>query len=483
MSPQEKSLTRSSQVRRSLDHPILDSDGHHVEYQPAVFDVLARVGGTAMVDRYKKWVEENSLFAWYGMTPEERTDNRVVRPPWWGIPMKDARDRATVIFPKLLHERMDELGLDFSVIYPTWGLMVGNVGDEEIRRAACRAMNIYSAEVFAPYSDQMTPVAVIPNVTPEEAIEELDFAIGELGLKSIVMNGYVARTIPAAGRLGPAGARHGFWLDTLGLDSAYDYDPLWQRCVELGVNPTFHSGGMGWGSRNSISNYVYNHIGHFGAAGDATCKSLFLAGVTRRFPQLRFAFLEGGVAWACSLYSDLIGHWEKRNLEALENYNPANLDPDAFEALFERYAEPAFLAGAEGLTSATGGLTPHAQTEKVDEYGPCRIETIDDFRALFVEPFFFGCEADDPTTSWAFAERVNPLGAKLKALFSSDIGHWDVPVLADVAWEAQEGVREGLVSEADFRDFVFTNPARFWTAGNPAFFAGTRVEDAVSRLR
>ena len=84
MSPQEKSLTRSSQVRRSLDHPILDSDGHHVEYQPAVFDVLARVGGTAMVDRYKKWVEENSLFAWYGMTPEERTDNRVVRPPWWG---------------------------------------------------------------------------------------------------------------------------------------------------------------------------------------------------------------------------------------------------------------------------------------------------------------------------------------------------------------------------------------------------------------
>ena len=130
--------------------------------------------------------------------------------------MKDARDRATVIFPRLLHERMDELGLDFSVIYPTWGLMVGNVGDEEIRRAACRAMNTYSAEVFAPYADRMTPVAVIPNVTPQEAIEELDFAVGELGLKSIVMNGYVARTIPAAGRLGPAAARHGFWLDALG---------------------------------------------------------------------------------------------------------------------------------------------------------------------------------------------------------------------------------------------------------------------------
>ena len=482
MSQQTTELSRSAEVRRSLDHPVIDSDGHHVEYQPAVFDVLARVGGMAMVDRYKKWVEESSLFAWYGMSQADRLENRVVRPPWWGIPMKDARDRATVIFPKLLHERMDELGLDFSVIYPTWGLMVGNVADEELRRAACRAMNTYSAEVFAPYSDRMTPVAVIPNVTPEEAIDELDFAIGELGLKSVVMNGYVARTIPAVERFGTAASRHAFWLDTFGIDSPFDYDPLWQRCQDLGVNPTFHSGGMGWGSRNSISNYVYNHIGHFAAAGDATCKSLFLGGVTRRFPKLKFAFLEGGVAWACSLYQDLVGHWEKRNPEALENYNPARLDTEAFDAFFARYAEEAFKAGASSLTSVTGGLTAHIQEEKVDEYGPCRIESVEDIRDLFVEPFFFGCEADDPSNAWAFAKHVNPLGARLHALFSSDIGHWDVPVLSDVTWEAHEAVREGILDETDFRDFVFRNPSRFWTAGHPAFLVGRVVEQSVREI-
>jgi hypothetical protein len=37
--------------------------------------------------------------------------------------------------------------------------------------------------------------------------------------------------------------------------------------------------------------------------------------VTRRFPTLKMEFLEGGVGWACGLYSDLIGHWKKRNLE------------------------------------------------------------------------------------------------------------------------------------------------------------------------
>jgi hypothetical protein len=127
-------------------------------------------------------------------------------------------------------------------------------------------------------------------------------------------------------------------------------------------------------------------------------------------------------------------------------------------------------------------VTAHEQKEKVDEYGPCRIESIEDFRALFVDPFYFGCEADDPMNSWAFAGKVNPLGARLKALFSSDIGHWDVPVLADVGWEAHEGVREGVISEADFRDFTFANPARFWGANNPDFFAGTRVESAVRAL-
>ena len=41
MSLHNPALSRSAEIHRSLDHPIIDSDGHHVEYQPAVFDVLA----------------------------------------------------------------------------------------------------------------------------------------------------------------------------------------------------------------------------------------------------------------------------------------------------------------------------------------------------------------------------------------------------------------------------------------------------------
>ncbi len=42
-------------------------------------------------------------------------------------------------------------------------------------------------------------------------------------------------------------------------------------------------------------------------------------------------------------------------------------------------------------------------------------------------------------------------------------------------------VDNGWIDEADFRDFVFANPVRFFTGANPSFFAGTVVEQAVAR--
>ena len=77
---------------------------------------------------------------------------------------------------------------------------------------------------------------------------------------------------------------------------------------------------------------------------------------------------------------------------------------------------------------------------------------------------------------------MNPAGARLHTLFGSDIGHWDVPELGKVLPEAHELLEEGRILEADFRDFVFANPARFWTATNPDFFRGTAVESEVEAL-
>jgi hypothetical protein len=55
--------------------------------------------------------------------------------------------------------------------------------------------------------------------------------------------------------------------------------------------------------------------------------------------------------------------------------------------------------------------------------------------------------------------------------------------MSEVLEEAWEMVDHGWIDEDDFREFVFTNPVRFFTRANPAFFDGTVVARDVARYR
>src|SRR5262249_26191937 len=143
---------------------------------------------------------------------------------------------------------------------------------------------------------------------------------------------------PYVKRVAPEVSGFASWMDVLALGSDYDYDPVWKKCVELGVAVTAHMNVSGWSPRDIPENHVYGHVGHFAQGGEAFCKAVVMGGVVHRFPTLKFAFLEGGVGWACSLYNDLIEHWEKRNGEAmLKNLDPALLDRAMLAGLFAKY--------------------------------------------------------------------------------------------------------------------------------------------------
>jgi len=184
------------------------------------------------------------------------------------------------------------------------------------------------------------------------------------------------------------------------------------------------------------------------------------------------------------LYADLIGHWDKRNRQAIEATNPDKLDLGALLGYAQKYGGGALVEavrrgeGLEGDSNSklTGGL------EDLDDYFRCKIGAKSDLRDLFVPRFYFGCEADDPVNAWAFNKKANPMGARLNALFSSDIGHFDVPDMTDVVPEAYELVEHELITPDDFRDFMFTNAVRFWGEVNPDFFKGTVVEKAAAQV-
>jgi predicted TIM-barrel fold metal-dependent hydrolase len=468
--------TKSAAVRSKLKHPVIDSDGHSIEFEPGILAQLESVGGRRLREQFSAWGKEG-LFRWHQATVEERLDKRIPRTTWWGMPTKNTLDRVTASLPNLFYQRLDEFGIDVAILYPTFGLPVPHIEDEELRKGSARAFNSFYAETYEDLGDRLIPAGIIPMHTPQEAIEELEYATKVLGLKTFMFPSFIERPIPAIAREFPSAAGSALYLDMFGLDSPYDYDPVWAKCVELGVTPSFHSSGFGWGSRVSPSNYMFNHLGMFGAAGEGICRSLFMGGVTRRFPRLKFAFLEGGAGWACNLYADLIGHWEKRNINALQNYDPANLDRELMIKLYKQYGGKMVEGKLGELDAVLGLLNSTKETpEMLDEWAACEIDRVEDIYEIFIPNFYFGCEADDATNSWAFNTGTNPFGARLRVLFGSDIGHWDVPEATDVVEEAYEMVEHNRISEEDFRDFVFANPVSFYASLNAEFFKGTVVE-------
>ena len=490
--------TRSARIRAALGHPVVDADGHWIETAPVLrsffLDFVRDLGGAELAARFERAggldYDDTVLRPWSRLSDAARRAAWATRPPWWTLPAQNTLDRATAHLPRLLYERLDDFGIDFAVLYPSRTLTTPAIPEAELRQVACRALNVYHCELYGGFANRMTPVALIPMYTPEEGIAELDHAVGELGMKAIMINGLIHRPIgppagPAAERADPAlpnwGAGSGERIDALGLDSAHDYDPFWRRCTELRVAPASHTPGMGWGSRRSISSYVANHIGSFGASMEALCRSLFLGGVTRRFPELCFGLLEGGVSWACELYAGLVSHWEKRNAAAIHQLDPARIDRELLLDLFDRYGSERMKKDGEAIATAFQKLEPRPPL--LDEFAACQIGKREDIHELFVPRFYFGCEADDPMVAWAFDRRLNPMGAQLRAMFSSDMGHWDVPDMEAILEEAWELVERGALGEEGFRDFVFRNPVRFYTRVNPDFFAGTRIEAEAARVR
>jgi predicted TIM-barrel fold metal-dependent hydrolase len=472
--------TEARRIHDRLKHPVIDADGHWAEFAPHMREEFRKIGGDTAVEALALASARipNSL----NMSVSERRRRRIGQEAFWFLPTKNTLDRATAMMPRLLYERLDDLGLDFCVVYPTAGLGYYRLPPDKLRRALCRAYNVFTADQFRPYNDRIIPAAIIPMYTPEEAIEELEFVSKQLGIKVVMLGSLIRRPIPALVEEHPESARFVEWYDPIAIDSEHDYDPVWAKLRELRIAPSFHNGARSILLRNSPSNFCYNHIGHFASASEAMAKAIFFGGVTRRFPELNFAFLEGGVGWACSLFADLIGHWEKRKLDALENTNPASLDRAGLLALVEKYGKPTVVEAVrrgEGLDDngdGTGGVAD------LDDYSRCQIASKQDFHDLYVKRFYFGCEADDPINAWAFNRKANPMRARLNAFFSSDIGHFDVPDMTEVVPEAYELVEHGLLDDDDFRDFMFTNAVRFWGEVNPDFFKGTVVEKQAAEV-
>ena len=439
--------TQAARVRSLVDHPIIDADGHFVEVGPLLQDEVdqlrrgrRRRRAARAVPRHRARRSTRRRASPTAAIPTVREQWKAM-PSWWGWQTANVRDRATSHLPALLYERLDELGIDFTILYPSMALgyfevdrrraVVGAVpGGEPLPPARCSSRTAIAAR----------SARMVPMNTPEQA-DRRGRVRGDASWARSRCSwpGTSRRPVGPTATASTCSASTATTTTTRSGRSAWSSaSRRWctARCSQHRVT-------------RSISNYVYNHINGLAAAHESLCKSLFLGGVTRRFPELRIGFLEGGVAWACALFvvaRRALGEAQPRRDR--RSSIPTGSTSTRCIAYFAEYGDddgaPARLDELRDVLRAPGGAARAGR----------RVRGVRDRRGrrparrCFEPNFYFGCEADDPLVAWAFRDDVNPLGARLRPILGSDISHWDVPDMTEPVAEAYELVEHGVITDA-----------------------------------
>jgi predicted TIM-barrel fold metal-dependent hydrolase len=244
---------------------IIDGDGHIIEDNAGII--------AHMASPYREIAEQRGVV----FPPLDHLHaGRAVETP----PQRDGRPS---VGPEGWLAFLDDVGIEWTVLYPTQALAYGKIVSLDYAVAVSRAYNDWLYHTYVSFNPRFKGMAIIPMQDPEEAAKELRRAVTELGMLGAMMpsNGLPALlgsktywpVYAEADRLGCCLAIHGGAHDRFGMDHMNMYVPV-------------HALGHPWGLTVNCASIIYN-------------------GIFDRFPRVRIAFLEGGIAWLLLLLERL----------------------------------------------------------------------------------------------------------------------------------------------------------------------------------
>ena len=239
-------------------------------------------------------------------------------------------------------ELLDQLGIDRALMFPTLASLVEERlrDDPDATHAVIHALNEWMAEqwTFA-YEGRIFPTPVITLPIVEKAIEELEWVVDH-GARVVLI-----RPAPVPGLRGT----RSFALP--------EFDPFWQRVVDLGVLVTLHASDSGYtrytneweGVRGEFLAFrptAFSAVAMGHRAIEDAVTSLVCHGVLTRFPTLKIALVENGSDWVPSLL---------RRFEAVYGKMPQEF-PEHPVAAFKRnlYVHPFHEENPVGLVKLLG---------------------------------------------------------------------------------------------------------------------------------
>lgn len=199
------------------------------------------------------------------LTPERYKEAIRTRGEWYGLDRTSGEiDRGG--FNKPLSERlaeMDSLGVDMQLITPTIGFYQYD-NELEVTKRIHRECNNEIAETVEQHPTRFLGMATVPMQDTASAIAEMERAMGELGLRGVILNDHVVgRTYDEP-----------------------DFLPFFAAAEELGAILFFHQGGDTCVTHRIQRYKLPNAVGNLTERA-LVYATLVFGGVMDRFPNLK----------------------------------------------------------------------------------------------------------------------------------------------------------------------------------------------------
>ena len=199
--------------------------------------------------------------------------------------------------PERIRDGMESIGVDETLLISHLILAgAGTIADDDRESAFSKAYVEYMLEEVLDPDDGIYGLAPIPYGDLDASLEILDRIEGE--------EAYAGACFVTAGATPPLGNRK--------------YDPLYERCEDLGLPAVFHTGGAGLDEyvRAGYQEMIETHTLGFLESNMSQIVSLVCQGVPEKFPDLDIVFMESGITYIPGLIARLDEEYLKRPEEA-----------------------------------------------------------------------------------------------------------------------------------------------------------------------
>lgn len=207
---------------------------------------------------------------------------------------EEVTDKKTPRDVQLVHRHMDQMGIDYTVLFPTPMLNLGLHPQTEVEVAITRAYARWMTEEVLPKSDRIWAMLSIPFNDPEESVK----FVRDFGNRPGVVGFMVTsvRQVPVHhNRYMPLYAELSRSRQPLAFHAAYDW--TYGAMTQLNKFISVHALSFPFYNMVHITNFVIN-------------------GILERFPDLKVAWIEGGLAYIPYLMQRLDNEYMMRSSEA-----------------------------------------------------------------------------------------------------------------------------------------------------------------------